>query len=107
MANRTARRPFVAEGGVVRTLAAHASALGIAGAPAAMVAATDAAFLGLGSRLQGAVDVVHPQRVATVAKPQEPGVEPRQMLGDVTQIAAQDLARLIIEGGIHDLRACR
>jgi hypothetical protein len=104
VAHRTPQRSIAAHGTGFGTLAPHTSALGVALAATAMMTTAHPTLLRLGRRLERAVHVVLPQRVPTVAKPQQPRIKPRQMFGHVPQVAPQDLTCLIVERRVHHLR---
>jgi hypothetical protein len=83
-------------------LAASASTLGITVAMSATLRRWCADF-GARDLIERAVQQVAEQDIATVGEAQQPRIEARQVLGDVLQVPAQDLARVVVPGHVDRL----
>jgi hypothetical protein len=86
-----------------RPVTPKATALGVTDTPTAPTVATDGAVLGVDGLLEGAALVVLEQGQPAVAETQQPGIEPREVLGDVLQVPLEQFLRLAVGGGVDDL----
>ena len=61
-------------------------------------------FTWLGGLFQGAALVVLKEHFATIDEAKQALIEACEVLDDVAQVALQNLSRLVVARGIHDLR---